>query len=178
MNHIECAICHQTIKQHGCIYQYNIGWTCIDCQTGAYAPYKPNQKPGIYQKPSEVAKIFGILLGTALAFLIVILLCSCAKDTDPYNDIDAALISIEDQLILDSLRRDGISILDSSRVRYIEVISSDSAIDYQREVNITLHDDSIGMGTLGFCIMRKVPPDSVLLVRSRGILWAFWCKDW
>ena len=35
---------------------------------------------------------------------------------------------------------------------------------------------AIGMGTLGFCIMRKVPPDSVLLIRRDGLVWAFWVK--
>lgn len=138
---------------------------------------KPSQKPGMFQ-PSFGAKLFGILLGTALAFVIFVLICSCAKDDNPYNNIDAQLLSIHDQFILDSLRQEEYVVLDSARVRYIELISGDSASEYYREINITLHDDSIGMGTLGFAIIKKVPPDSVLLVRSNGIVWAFWCKNW
>jgi len=134
-----------------------------------------NQKPGMIDpnRPGEGAKILGILMGSAIAFLIMVLLCSCSDEQRRKTDYEkmAFIVSLKDEIILRDIRKDSTIRIDSARILEMEIGDNDW-------VNIVLQDDSIGLGTLGFRIIRKVPPDSVLLIRRGRIVWAFWCTHW
>jgi len=129
-----------------------------------------NEKPGMFPPGSIGAKIIGILLGSALGFLIIILICSCSKQENPYDNIDLQMIALHDEIILREIRQTN-NILDSARIKSFK-------INEDKTADIVFHDDTSGVGTLGILISRKMPPDSVLIIRRNGIAWAFWCKHW
>ena len=147
----------------------------IDARPGEPVEYKASfigKKPGMFQSSNEAGAMILILLaGVALGFLITILLCSsCAGDPDPYNNIDAMSIALHDEIILRELRKQ-FDDLDSSRVRKFNINDAGMA-------EIMFHNDTIESGTSGKASVRKMPPDSVYLMRRDGILWAVWCKHW